>query len=110
MAVDFVAGCAGGAAGVLAGYPLDTVKVKIQTQDTSNIRMMYRGTFDCLSRTVHHEGVKSLYKGMSSPLAGVAGINAITFGAFGNVLKILPNPESLSSVILAGSAAGMIQI
>jgi len=110
MALDFGAGCVGGAAGVLAGYPLDTVKVKIQTQDISNGKMMYKGTFNCLSQIINKEGVRALYKGMSSPLIGVAGINAITFGAYGNVLRLLPNPDSISSVTFAGSAAGMIQV
>jgi len=110
MALDFGAGCVGGAAGVIAGYPLDTVKVKIQTQDISSGRLMYNGTFDCLKQIISKEGSRSLYKGMSSPLIGVAGINAITFGAYGNVLRQLPNPESIGSVALAGSAAGMIQI
>jgi len=110
MALDFGAGCVGGAAGVLAGYPLDTVKVKIQTQDISNGKSLYKGTFDCLSQIVNKEGARGLYKGMSSPLLGVAGINAITFGAYGNVLRALPNPDSISSVTLAGASAGMIQI
>ena len=35
---------ASGAAGVLAGYPLDTVKVRIQTSPAGT----YKGTFDCL--------------------------------------------------------------
>jgi len=109
MALDFGAGCVGGAAGVVAGYPLDTVKVKIQTQDVSSGRLMYNGTFDCLKQIINKEGARSLYKGMSSPLIGVAGINAITFGAYGNVLRQLSNPESIGSVALAGSAAGMIQ-
>ena len=47
---------------------------------------------------------------MSSPLIGVAGINAITFGAYGNVLRMLPHPESIASISLAGSAAGLIQV
>ena len=68
--------CVSGAAGVLAGYPLDTVKVKIQTSAPGT----YRSTFDCLGQLVARDGAKSLYKGMSSPLVGVAGINAITFG------------------------------
>jgi len=53
---------------------------------------------------------RSLYKGMSSPLLGVAGINAITFGAYGNVLRLLPNQDSISSITLAGASAGLIQV
>jgi len=94
----------------LVGYPLDTVKVKIQTQDIKNGNTMYKGTFDCLFKLVRKDGVKGLYKGMSSPLVGVAGINAITFGAYGNVLRMLPDQESISSITLAGASAGLIQI
>ena len=46
-----------GGAGVLAGYPLDTVKVKIQTQDVRNGQTLYRGTFDCLFKLVRKDGV-----------------------------------------------------
>jgi len=109
MALDFLAGCVGGAAGVIAGYPLDTVKVKIQTQEMSSGKVMYNGTFDCLAKIVNKEGASSLYKGMSSPLIGVAGINAITFGAYGNVLRMLPDQDSIQSITLAGSSAGLIQ-
>jgi len=57
MALDFAAGCIGGGAGVLAGYPLDTVKVKIQTQDVMNGKIKYKGTFDCLFKLVKKDGV-----------------------------------------------------
>lgn len=105
MALEFIGGWVGGAAGVLAGYPLDTVKVKIQTSTPGT----YRGTFDCLRQVAAKEGVKGLYRGMSSPLLGVAGINAITFGVNAQVLKNLSDPDSIGSVTLAGASAGLIQ-
>jgi len=105
MALDFIGGWVGGAAGVLAGYPLDTVKVRIQTTPPGT----YRGTFDCLRHVAAEEGVKGLYRGMSSPLLGVAGINAITFGVNAQVLKNLSNPDTIGSVTLAGATAGLIQ-
>ena len=75
MALDFAAGCVGGrkhslspplssiivlegGAGVLAGYPLDTVKVKIQTQDVTKAGLKYKGTFDCLFKLVKKDGVR----------------------------------------------------
>ena len=111
----------------MAGYPLDTVKVKIQTQNIRNGVGEYRGTFDCLVKLVRKDGVsvecsilsnlhpspvqvRSLYKGMSSPLLGVAGINAITFGVYGNVLRVLEDQDSISSITLAGASAGLIQV
>ncbi|XP_076181591.1 mitochondrial basic amino acids transporter isoform X2 [Ptiloglossa arizonensis] len=46
---------------------------------------------------------------MSSPLAGVAVVNAITFGVHGQVQRQIPNPDSLSSHFIAGTLAGIAQ-
>nr|ACO12439.1 Mitochondrial carnitine/acylcarnitine carrier protein CACL [Lepeophtheirus salmonis] len=46
-----------GAAGVLVGFPLDTVKVKIQTQ--CSVNPIYTGTFQCLNSMIKTEGVSS---------------------------------------------------
>lgn len=107
MALDFAAGCLGGCAGVLVGYPFDTVKVHLQTQDYRN--PLYKGTLDCFRKIIAKESVRGLYRGMSSPMAGVAAVNAIVFGVYGNVQRHAANPDSLYSHFLAGSAAGLAQ-
>lgn len=107
MALDFGAGCVGGIAGVIVGHPFDTVKVRLQTQDCKNIR--YTGTINCLMTTVRNESVFGLYKGMSSPLAGIAFVNAIVFGVYGNVQRLQKDPNNLVSVACAGSMAGLVQ-
>ncbi|XP_055684510.1 mitochondrial basic amino acids transporter [Lutzomyia longipalpis] len=107
MALDFVAGCLGGCAGVLVGHPFDTVKVNLQTQDYRNPQ--YRGTFHCLRTIVARDSVRGLYRGMASPMAGVAFVNAIVFGVYGNVQRRTENPNSLISHFMAGSAAGLAQ-
>ncbi|GFS88263.1 hypothetical protein NPIL_702771 [Nephila pilipes] len=96
-----------GCAGVLVGHPFDTVKVRLQTQDSSN--KMYRGTFHCLSTIVKQESFQGLFKGMSSPMVGLAAINAIVFGVYGNITRASSSPISLQTQFLAGSAAGLIQ-
>ena len=53
--------------------------------------------------------VRGLFKGMSSPMASVAVINAMIFGVYGNVQRRLKEPESLRSHALAGSIAGLVQ-
>jgi solute carrier family 25 carnitine/acylcarnitine transporter 20/29 len=53
--------------------------------------------------------VSGLYKGISSPLAGVAVVNAIVFGVYGNFQRHLPRPDALSSHFMAGAAAGFVQ-
>lgn len=107
MALDFFAGCVGGCAAVLVGYPFDTVKVRLQTQDSR--RPKYKGTIHCFSSIIRKESVAGLYKGMTSPLAGVAFINALIFGVYGNVQRSLPFPESLQSIFVAGATAGLSQ-
>uniref|UniRef100_A0A6I8PFR8 Solute carrier family 25 member 45 n=1 Tax=Ornithorhynchus anatinus TaxID=9258 RepID=A0A6I8PFR8_ORNAN len=48
-AEEFVAGWISGALGLLLGHPMDTVKVRLQTQNK------YRGIVDCVIKTYRHE-------------------------------------------------------
>uniref|UniRef100_A0A3Q3WN12 Uncharacterized protein n=1 Tax=Mola mola TaxID=94237 RepID=A0A3Q3WN12_MOLML len=80
---NFVAGGAAGACLLLAGHPLDTIKVRLQTQPRASCAVLYTGTYDCFRKTVSKEGILGLYKGMGAPLAGVAPMMAISFFGFG---------------------------
>jgi solute carrier family 25 carnitine/acylcarnitine transporter 20/29 len=42
-------------------------------------------------------------------MAGVAVVNAIVFGVYGNFQRHLPQPDALSSHLMAGAAAGFAQ-
>jgi solute carrier family 25 carnitine/acylcarnitine transporter 20/29 len=42
-------------------------------------------------------------------MAGVAVVNAIVFGVYGNFQRHLARPDALSSHFLAGAAAGFVQ-
>jgi solute carrier family 25 carnitine/acylcarnitine transporter 20/29 len=44
---------------------------------------------DCFVKTVKLEGPRALFKGMTSPLVGNAPMQALTFGAYGNMRRIL---------------------
>ncbi|XP_017786860.1 PREDICTED: mitochondrial basic amino acids transporter [Nicrophorus vespilloides] len=101
--VCIVSGCAG----VIVGHPLDTVKVHLQTQDGRSPQ--YKGSMDCIRQIVRKEGLRGLYRGMSSPLAGVAGINAVIFGIYGNTQRSFADPDALTAHFLAGAAAGLFQ-
>ncbi|XP_032684722.1 mitochondrial basic amino acids transporter-like [Odontomachus brunneus] len=107
MMLDFFAGCLGGCAGIIVGYPLDTVKVHMQTQDSRNPK--YRGTWDCLRTILARESLTGLYRGMTSPIAGVAAVNAIVFGVYGHTQRHLSEPDRLSTCFLAGASAGLAQ-
>jgi len=104
---EAISGLFGGCAGLLVGHPFDTVKVKLQTQDFRNPK--YNGTFDCFRKTIRRNGVRSLYSGIASPLAGVGGINAIIFGVQGYTNRLFPDQNALSSHFYAGMCAGFAQ-
>lgn len=57
-AKDFLAGGFGGMCLVTAGHPLDTIKVRLQTQPTPKPgeQLLYKGTWDCALKTVRNEG------------------------------------------------------
>ena len=104
---DFVAGTVGGCAGVLAGHPMDTVKVRLQSTNK------YSGTWNCLLTIVREERLRGLYKGMTSPLLGVAAINSLLFGVYGFFLNIqlAASPDSLptiNQVFFAGCGSGFV--
>jgi solute carrier family 25 carnitine/acylcarnitine transporter 20/29 len=94
-------------AGLAVAYPFDTVKVLLQTQDSK--KPVYRGTVDCIRKIVVRDSLKGLYRGMSSPMAGVTVVNAIVFGVYGNTQRYMSDPNSLYSHFVAGSMAGICQ-
>ncbi|TFK50901.1 mitochondrial carrier [Heliocybe sulcata] len=102
---ELAAGSVAGAAQVIVGQPLDTVKTRAQTAPKGQ----FKGPMDILMQTVRKEGVLALYKGrMLSPLIGIAGVNSLLFAAYGASKRIVsPFPElSLKEIALAGAMAG----
>uniref|UniRef100_A0A672H9Z7 Mitochondrial carnitine/acylcarnitine carrier protein-like n=1 Tax=Salarias fasciatus TaxID=181472 RepID=A0A672H9Z7_SALFA len=108
---NFLAGGAAGACLLLAGHPLDTIKVRLQTQPKAAQRVVYTGMYDCFRKTVSKEGLRGLYRGMAAPLAGVAPMMAISFFGFGLGKQLQqPDPsQSLthSQIFLSGCLAGV---
>ncbi|XP_073988831.1 carnitine/acylcarnitine carrier protein colt, mitochondrial [Rhodnius prolixus] len=104
----FLSGGFGGICTVVAGHPLDTIKVRLQTMPKPGLNEapLYKGTFDCAKKTIQLEGFKGLYKGMGAPLAGVAPIFAISFFGFGVGKRLFAKKgEELSLTRLFGAGA-----
>ncbi|KAG9005521.1 hypothetical protein FRB90_010353 [Tulasnella sp. 427] len=104
VALDLLAGSIAGAAQVIVGQPLDTIKTRAQIAPQG----MFKGNWDILAQTVRKEGVLALYKGMLSPLLGVAGVNSLLFASYAISKRIVsPFPDkSLGEIALAGGMAG----
>ncbi|XP_074053991.1 mitochondrial carnitine/acylcarnitine carrier protein [Macrotis lagotis] len=82
---NFLAGGFGGVCVVVVGHPLDTVKVRLQTQPKNlpGQPPLYSGTFDCFKKTLFREGIRGLYRGMAAPLVGSTPMFAVCFFGFG---------------------------
>ncbi|XP_011694708.1 PREDICTED: congested-like trachea protein [Wasmannia auropunctata] len=109
----FLSGGFGGVCTVVAGHPLDTIKVRLQTMPVPgpNELPLYSGTWDCAKKTVTKEGIRGLYKGMGAPLSGVAPIFAISFFGYsvGKKLQQRVSDEKLTTLQLfyAGAFSGI---
>lgn len=62
---EFVAGGFGGIAGIISGYPLDTLRIRQQQNSNSG------SALSILRRIIAAEGPGALYRGMAAPLASV---------------------------------------
>ncbi|GAA5905744.1 hypothetical protein JCM6882_000448 [Rhodosporidiobolus microsporus] len=111
-ALDFFAGTVAGIASLLTGHPFDTVKVRLQTQDTSKAgrggaERYYRNAFHAFARVAKEEKLSGLYKGV----LGIALMNASVFTSYKFAMtSLLPSPDAeptLAQITLAGSASGI---
>ncbi|KAI5826759.1 mitochondrial carrier [Schizophyllum commune Tattone D] len=107
--VDFLAGNISGIAGLVVGYPFDTVKVRFQTPEYQS---RYNSTFNALTTIVREERFTGLFKGIMSPIATVALMNGLVFASYRFFMKIqLEDAHSVPTlwqIFLAGSGSGIV--
>ncbi|KAF9334963.1 mitochondrial carrier domain-containing protein [Linnemannia elongata] len=110
---DFIAGYISGVAGLIIGSPLDVLKVRLQAQgDASGTATRNRGAKNpSLSAMVQNEGIKSLFKGISSPIVGLAGLNSILFASYSASMRFLEvvAPPSTTTPSLYAAAGEALQ-
>uniref|UniRef100_A0A0D9RD90 Solute carrier family 25 member 47 n=1 Tax=Chlorocebus sabaeus TaxID=60711 RepID=A0A0D9RD90_CHLSB len=112
MFMDFVAGAIGGVCGVAVGYPLDTVKVRIQTEPK------YTGIWHCIRDTYHRERVWGFYRGLSLPVCTVSLVSSVSFGTYRHCLAHIcqlrygsPDAKpSKADIALSGYASGLVRV
>ncbi|XP_042496645.1 mitochondrial arginine transporter BAC2-like [Macadamia integrifolia] len=107
---EFVAGGFGGAAGVISGYPLDTLRIRLQQPSNPT-----RSAIGLLRQIVSSEGPSALYRGMAAPVASVTFQNALVFQTYAVLSRAFDSsinkidPPSYKSVALAGFGTGALQ-
>jgi len=70
------------------GQPLDTIKVRMQTNP-----IQYPGIVSTFTKTVKNEGVKSLWKGSVPTALGMAAENIVAFGVNEFIKRSFPDPN-----------------
>ncbi|GAA5912400.1 uncharacterized protein JCM6883_005656 [Sporobolomyces salmoneus] len=132
-ALDFFAGTIAGVASLLTGHPFDTIKVRLQTQPTRTVfvpsfptvtangtavlsetavQKRYNSAWHACTRIVREEGARGLYKGVTSPMLGIALMNASVFTSYkytmSRILLSSPDQEpTLGQITIAGSVSGI---
>lgn len=109
---DFIAGWIGGAASVVVGHPLDTVKTRLQAGKG------YKSMFHCVLTIYRKETVNGFFKGMSFPLASIAVYNSVVFGFFNNTQRLISkyrygdgrHPCGMLDLTLASMLTGLVSV
>nr|XP_043637754.1 mitochondrial arginine transporter BAC2-like [Erigeron canadensis] len=105
---EFIAGGFGEIAGIIAGHPLDTVRIKQQSGGGGSAYHIFKNI-------ASKEGPLSLYRGMGTPLASVAFQNALVFQCNASLSRAFDPyipatiPPSYESVALSGTLTGAVQ-
>lgn len=103
---DIVSGTIAGSAGIIVGHPLDCIKVRLQHSGSSiahAIHLMLR-----------EGGMRSFFRGLSSPVIANAPINAVVFAVEGASMRHFsstrPEWSSPFTHAVSGSTAGLSQV
>ena len=105
----FVAGSVGGAAGLLVGQPLDTVKVLLQQSDTSAEERPLLGHGRGGAWSLLVERPARTFAGLVPPLLALGFLNAILFWTFATTVRLVAPRQDASVAVslLAGGLAGL---
>ncbi|WOL02164.1 mitochondrial arginine transporter BAC2-like [Canna indica] len=119
---EFVAGGIGGMAGIVSGYPLDTLRIRMQqpptlalsTAGAAAIARRPTSAIGLLRSILASEGPSALYRGMGAPLASVTFQNAMVFQVYAILSRAFDSnstnePPSYQSVALSGIGTGALQ-
>ncbi len=85
MSEEAAAGAAAGIAGTLLGFPLDTVKARLQTGASSS-------ALSCVRGIASREGYRGFYRGVASPLLSCTVLNTLAFQTYALTRSLVALP------------------
>ncbi|KAH3899028.1 related to carrier protein YMC1, mitochondrial [Saccharomycodes ludwigii] len=108
--MGFVSGVFSGVAKNTVGHPFDTIKVRLQTSQSTN---RFSGPLDCVYKTFKTQGIRGFYLGFTPPLIGWIVMDSVLLGSLNNyrlMLKkyVYPNDIKLplKGAVIAGVLSG----
>lgn len=81
---NVIAASIAGCTTVIAGFPFDSIKTRMQTYS-------YDSFLDCARQTVRREGVAGLFRGLTSPLLGFTSGRTLSFAVYDNSKQWITN-------------------
>ncbi|CAH0398783.1 unnamed protein product [Chilo suppressalis] len=105
--VHAIAGAAGSVIGMTAFYPLDTLRSRIQVEDSIQLQ---GSTWELLMKLANEEGFESLYQGLCPVLQSLSISNFVYFYAFHALRKVTAKENSALKDLLYGIVAGSINV
>jgi solute carrier family 25 carnitine/acylcarnitine transporter 20/29 len=102
---DVVSGTVAGSAAKILEFPLDTIKVRVQSQGNP-----YKGYLDCATRMLKEEGPRSFYRGLAAPMAGAGAENAIAFASYGQGLALYRRSAEYFGLPVGDPRTGLVPI
>lgn len=98
---EFVTGTVAGISGGLVGFPLDTVRVRLQLATAAPPRLL-----DSFFPVGASKGLRTVFRGSLAPSVSVLLQNSLLFGFQANLMRLFDSPKSLAALFLSGTISG----
>lgn len=106
--VHAVAGATGSVVGMTVFYPLDTVRSRLQLEESSKLK---GNSWEIAKNIAFNEGVESLYRGIIPVLQSLCASNFVYFYSFHGLRKYFENSsQSALRDLCLGAVAGCINV
>nr|CAD7268774.1 unnamed protein product [Timema shepardi] len=109
---SIVTGAITGVISVFITYPIEYAKTQVQLEKTNGREKLYKGTIDCVTKTVKTYGFKGLYKGLNVLVYGSIPRNAILFGSYDTTKSLLVKDHGHATpkeILMCGLFAGVCE-
>merc|ERR1712072_303283 len=95
LASQMLSGGLAGACTITMVFPLDFARTKLSTDVVKGGKRQYSGLVDCFTKVVKTEGLRGVYSGISTALAGVFLYKALSLGIYDYLKQTsLSDPET----------------